>query len=142
VGPNADPDADGSSNFVEFALGGDPSQGGNRPKVFSFIADSNDAGTARELLLTIAVRAGNDGAGGTPVFSPTTGGTPTATVDGITYAVEGSTDLLNFNSPVSAVGTVTTGLPAAPTGYEYRTFRLDASDGLANRGFMRIRISP
>lgn len=141
VGPNADPDADGVSNFDEFALGGNPSQGGDRSKVFSLVADSNDAGTARELLLTIAVRAGNDGAGGNPIFSPTSGA-PTATIDGITYTIQGSTDLLNFDSPVSVVGTITTGLPTVPTGYEYRTFRLNASDGLPSRGFMRVQISP
>lgn len=141
VGPNADPDGDGVSNFDEFALGGNPAQGVDRSKVFTLIADSNDAGTARELLLTIAVRAGNDGAGGNPVFSPTSGN-PTATIDGITYTVQGSLDLLNFDSPVSVVGTIATGLPAAPTGYEYRTFRLNASDGLPSRGFMRVQISP
>ena len=141
VGPNADPDSDGATNFDEFALGGNPSQGSAGRKAFFLIADSSDAGTARELLLTIAVRAGNDGAGGNPVFSPTSG-TPTATIDGVTYAVQGSTDLLNFDSPVSVVATVTTGLPALPAGYEYRTFRLNVSDGLPNRGFMRVQISP
>ena len=141
VGPNADPDSDGVRSFDEFALGGNPSQGGDRSKVFSLVADSNDVGTARELLLTIAVRAGNDGPGGNPVFAPTSGN-PTATIDGITYTIQGSTDLLNFDSPVSVVGTVATGLPAAPAGYEYRTFRLNASDGLPSRGFMRVQISP
>ncbi|RYD65263.1 MAG: hypothetical protein EOP83_07740, partial [Verrucomicrobiaceae bacterium] len=141
VGPNADPDSDGASNFDEFALGGNPAQGGDGRKAFFLVADSNDVGTAKELLLTIAVRAGSDGAGGNPVFAPTSG-TPTATIDGVTYAVPGSTDLLNFDSPVSVVGTITTGLPALSAGYEYRTFRLNASDGLPGRGFMRVLITP
>jgi hypothetical protein len=37
---------------------------------------------------------------------------------------------------------VTTGLPAAPAGYEYRTFRLDASDGLPAKGFLRVQVTP
>jgi hypothetical protein len=142
VGPNADPDGDGSSNFDEFALSGNPASGSDQPKVFVIIADSNDAGTARELLITVAVRNGGDGIGGAPVFSPAAGGTPSATVNGITYTIEGSTDLINFQSPVSRVAPVTTGLPAVPSGYEYRTFRLDVSDGLGTRGFPRVRISP
>jgi hypothetical protein len=28
-----------------------------------------------------------------------------------------------------------------PAGYEYRSFRLDASDGLQGRGFLRVDVS-
>jgi hypothetical protein len=50
--------------------------------------------------------------------------------------------LASFSAPVSVVTPVTTGLPAAPAGYEYRTFRLDGSDGLPSTGFLRVQVSP
>lgn len=132
--PGFDKDQDGQSNSVEFALGGSPVSGSNNAKVYSLLADSSDAGTARELLLTIAVR------GGTPAFAGSP--SPTATHQGATYAIQGSANLANFTSAVSAVATVTTGLPAAPAGYEYRSFRLDSSDGLPSRGFLRVTVTP
>lgn len=138
VGPNADPDGDGNDNFQEFALGGDPASGSDGPRVFPLIADSNDAGTAEELLLTIAVRSG------TPAFLPASGGTPTATFDGVTYTVEGSLDLASFNQPVSVVATVPPPAPNStpPAGYTYRTFSLGGSDGLPARGFLRVDVTP
>ena len=134
VGPNADPDGDGSSNSLEFALGGAPDDGSNGPKVYHLTADSSDAGTANELLLTIAVL------NGTPVFAGTP--SPSATTQGYTYTVQGSTNLSSFTSPVSVVTPVTTGLPSAPSGYTYRTFSLDASNGLPSKGFLRVSVTP
>lgn len=136
VGPNADPDGDGSSNLLEFALGGDPASGSDGPRIHQIIADSSDAGTEEELLLTIAVR------NGTPGFLPQSGGLPTATHEGVTYTVEGSFDLASFDSPVSVVDPVTTGLPPAPAGYSYRTFSLAGSNGTPDRGFLRVRVTP
>ncbi|WP_035610360.1 autotransporter-associated beta strand repeat-containing protein [Haloferula sp. BvORR071] len=137
VGPNADPDGDGNSNALEFALGGTPNNGSSGPKVYNLIGDGNDAGTANELLLTIAVRSG------APVFAGAP--SPTAAKDGYTYTVQGSLNLAAFTSPVTVVTpVVTTGLPAAPAGYEYRTFSLTASDGLAqgSKGFLRVNVTP
>ena len=136
VGPNADADSDDSSNALEFALGGAPDSATNGPKVYHLVADSSDGGTANELLMTIAVR------NGTPVFAGSP--SPTATQDGYTYTVQGSTNLATFTSAVSVVTPVTTGLPAAPTGYTYRTFSLDSSEGLSspNRGFLRVSVTP
>lgn len=134
IGFAADPDKDGSSNALEFALGGSPNSGSNNPKVYSIIGDSSDVGTAKELLLTIAVRTG------TPAFlgSPS----PSATLDGITCTVQGTLDLGTFTSAVSVVTPVITGLPpSAPAGYEYRTFSLDVSNGVANKGFLRARVT-
>jgi autotransporter-associated beta strand protein len=139
IGTEADPDGDGQPNKIEFALGADPADGANNAKIYQFTEDSSDAGTAKELLLTIAVR---DGAGLNPVFSPAIGGSPTATQDGVTYTIQGGVDPVSFTGSVSVVNTVATGLPAAPAGYEYRTFSLDGSDGLPARGFMRVSITP
>jgi len=130
VGPAADPDHDGQANLIEFALGGDPAAAGGRARLSVLSSD----GISQKLLLTIAVRAG------TPAFSGTP--SPSATQDGVTYTVQGGLDMASFTSPVSAVApAVTTGLPAAPSGYEYRTFKLDASDGLPGTGFLRVRIT-
>lgn len=137
-GIGADPDGDGQQNRIEFALGGDPDDGGNNAKIYQLTEDSSDAGTAKELLLTIAIRTG---AGPNPVFAPAVGGNPTATVDGITYTIQGGADL-TFTGTVSVVDPVTVGLPAAPAGYQYRTFSLDGSDGLPSKGFMRVSITP
>lgn len=139
IGMEADPDDDNQPNKLEFALGSDPDDAGDTAKIYPLTEDSSDAGTAKELLLTIAVR---DGAGIDPVFAPATGGNPTASQDGVTYTIQGGIDLSSFTGTVSVVNTVSTGLPPAPTGYEYRTFSLDGSDGLPSKGFMRVSITP
>jgi hypothetical protein len=134
VGPTADPDGDGQPNSLEFALGGAPDNGSNNAKTAWFAADSSDAGSDKELLMTIAVRTG------TPAFvgSPS----PRATKDGFTVTVEGSTGLESFPTVVDAVTPVTTDLPAAPAGYEYRSFSLRGSNGLPTRGYLRVRVAP
>ena len=133
--PGDDPDSDGSTNAVEFALGSVPNSGSNRPKVYNLIADSSaDGDTTKELLLTIAVRSG------TPVFAGSP--SPTATQDGFTYTIQGSTTLGSFVTAAVPVTTVSTGLPAVPTGYEYRTFSLTGSNGTPTKGFLRVGITP
>jgi autotransporter-associated beta strand protein len=134
IGAAADPDGDGESNAMEFALGGTPNNGSSRARIHPLTLDSDDGGTDKELLLTIAVRSG------TPAFTGTP--SPAATHEGFTSSVQGSLGLASFSAPVSVVTPVTTGLPAAPAGYEYRTFRLDGSDGLPSTGFLRVQVSP
>lgn len=138
IGMEADPDGDGESNQLEFALGGAPGHAGDNARIHVFTEDGSDPGIAKELLMTIAVRAG-EGAG--PVFSPLAGGNPTATQDGVTYTIQGGADF-EFTGTVSVVDPVTTGLAAPPAGYVYRTFRLDGSDGLPGRGFLRVVVGP
>lgn len=134
IGTAADPDGDGQPNGLEFALGGAPNSGSNNAKVYHLEEDTADAGSAKELLLTIAVRSGAPAFAGSP--------SPTSTHDGATYTIQGSTDLATFATPVSVVAPVTTGLPAAPAGYVYRTFSLDGSDGLPSKGFLRVNVTP
>jgi hypothetical protein len=76
---------------------------------------------------------------GAPAFD----GSPSraASFNGYTYKVTGGTDFGAFDSAVSIVTPLTTDLPQAPAGYEYRTFRLDISDGLQARGFLRVDVS-
>ncbi len=132
--PENDADHDGSSNLLEFALNGNPNDSSDSGMIASRVIDSSPP-PGDDLSLIIAVR---DGA----IF---TGGT--ATVDGITYSVEGST---GFNFPSSAISSsgpsdtapAGTGLPALTgTAWEYHTFKLDASEGLTERGFLRVRVA-
>lgn len=133
VGKDADPDGDGSNNLAEFALNGDPDNGADNG--YQAIAtEDTDADTLKELTLTIAVRK----FGGSPVFS----GSPlTATSDGVKYTIEGSLDLVFSTSPASEA-TPATGPGGLPADYEYRRFRLDASEGLAGKGFLRVKTEP
>lgn len=134
--PGFDKDSDGQKNLVEFALGGSPISGSNNAKVFSLVVDSSaDVDTIAESLLTIAVRIG------TPAFTGSP--SPTATYDGVTYIIEGSTTLSSFPVAVTPVTLVAPPAPNAtpPAGYEYRTFSLSGSNGLGNKGFLRVKVS-
>ncbi|MEP4078359.1 sulfatase [Haloferula sp.] len=136
--PGEDPDKDGVSNLREFALNGDPTNGSNSGAVHSTTTDA-DGDTQKELVLTIAVRNGS----GSPNFNSGASGEQTATVDGVVYSVEGSLDLVSFTSAVSeATPPVLGPLSPLPTGWEYRTFRLDASQGLpaGSLGFMWVGV--
>lgn len=132
--PGDDPDGDGSSNLLEFALGGTPNSGNDKPKVYHMEADGSvDAGTNKELLMTVAVR------GSTPAFlgSPS----PTASKDGVSYMIQGSTDLTGFTAGVTVVNVVAPlSNPNPPAGYEYRTFSLNGSDTLPGKGFLRVKV--
>lgn len=134
IGATADPDKDGQSNSLEFALGGSPSSPTNNAKMYTFAVDSSaDLDTTPELVLTIAVRSGTPAFMGNP--------SPSATQDGFTVTVEGSVNLDSFPTTATPVTPVTTDLPPAPTGYEYRSFALAGSNGLTSRGFLRVRVS-
>jgi hypothetical protein len=83
-------------------------------------------------VLTFAARAGTN-------FH----GTATATFDGVKYTVRGSLDLQEFTAGVTEVvpPIVPAGWPAAGGGYQYHTFRLNASTGLPGKGFLRLELS-
>ncbi len=128
---DADPDKDGNDNLAEFAFNGNPLSGSDHGYLRSATEDTN-ADTFKELTLTLAVR----NVSGAPVFTGTP--SPSASVDGITYTIEGSLGLIFPGSAVTETA-APTGLPALPSGWEYRRFRLDASSGLPDRGFLRAR---
>jgi hypothetical protein len=136
--PEDDPDGDGANNLREFALKGDPSNGSSNG-LFSILLQDTAAPAGNELTLVIAVR---DGA----AFAAGTSGIQAATVaaDQLTYAIEGST---NVAFPSAAVGHVSVsdtaaGLPdLTGSAWEYHTFRLDASEGLPGKGFLRAKIT-
>ncbi len=132
----SDPDGDGVKNIVEFALNGNPTSGSNNGLTSTLIQDAS-APTGDELTYTFAVR---DGA----TFTSGVGGSQTATVDGVVYTVQGSVDLSGFASAVSVIGSASDTAPGLPsladTAWEYRTFKLDASEGLGGKGFLRVKI--
>jgi len=133
-GPSDDPDGDGATNLEEFAFGGNPADSANKGFVFGIQADSNDAGTAKEMILTIAVRNGvTFSTPGNPAVSD-------ATVDGLNYAIQGSTDLIHWTATVTPVPLINPGLPTLPAGYQYVSFSLNGSDGLPGKGFLRAQV--
>jgi autotransporter-associated beta strand protein len=125
--PTGDPDADGVNNLAEFAFNGDPLNGADNG--YRLGQPTNVPSIGNALILTFATRAGADFGTG-----------PTATADGVSYTVQGSLDLDAFTSPVTKVtpAIVPPGWPAVGD-YEYHTFRLDASTGLAGKGFLRVK---
>lgn len=130
-----DPDGDGVSNLAEFAFRGNPLSCSEQGIVRNFTADGGDADSDKELILTLAIRKGNSAAfSGSPL---------TLVVDDLTYTVEGSADLASFVGAVSEVSPpITMGLPdlSADPDYEYRSFSLDASNGLNGVGFLRAKV--
>ncbi|BCX48157.1 hypothetical protein HAHE_20650 [Haloferula helveola] len=131
--PGADPDGDGIDNIGEYGFDGDPTDGANNGKVFLVIADGDDnPDTDPDLILTVAVRS-------TVVF---TGGAPaTGSADGVDYSIEGSLDLSSFTETVNveSVAIPPAGAPTPNAGWEYRSFSLDGSSGLPDKGFLRAR---
>ncbi|MEI7907994.1 MAG: carboxypeptidase-like regulatory domain-containing protein [Verrucomicrobiota bacterium] len=133
AGAGDDPDHDGRTNLQEFAFNGNPLSGTDNGQVHLFTKDVN-SDSLSELVLTIAVRDSATAFAGTP--------SPSLSVDGITYTIEGSRDLGSFLIEVEEVATpVTDGLPAAGTGYQYHSFRLQGSVGSPATGFIRAMVT-
>lgn len=119
--PGADPDGDGLSNIAEFIMGGTaPNSSGaaNRPVV---------AVISGHLTYSLLVPSGATFAG-----SPS----PASTVQGVEVAVGGSLDLAAFAQSVEETA-INPGLPGAPSGYEWHTFRLSDPISGQVRGFLR-----
>lgn len=126
---SADPDHDGRSNLMEFALDGDPTSSANDGKIRSAVGLDN------VLTITLPVRLGASfTAGGDLVSAP---------VDGVIYKIQGSTDLSDFvtTNVTEVIPALTSGMPNLTTGWEYRTFRLPGTTSSNPRGFLRAVIS-
>jgi autotransporter-associated beta strand protein len=132
-GKNDDPDGDGATNLAEFAFDGDPLDGSDNAKVFVFTAESSDLDTDDDLILTVAVRKDAPAFAGTP--------SPSSTVEGVTYTIEGSLDLDTFTQGATPVDPITTDLPTTGADYEYRSFKLVGSEGLSGAGFLRAKVT-
>jgi len=129
--PAGDFDKDGIPNIREFAFGGSPVSASDNGQEQIRTVDAN-SDTLRDYTLTVEVRSGAN-------FTAS-GNKLTATVDGITYTIEGSLDLVTFESPVSEV-TPTLGTGSPKAGYVFKTFRLNAGNGLTGKGFIRAGAS-
>jgi hypothetical protein len=131
-GKDQDPDGDGATNLQEFALGGNP-QSATNPGISS--AKLRDQGGSPALTFTLAVRTGAS-------FTAGPDNTRVATIDGITYRIEGSTDLATWTNTITeVVPALTDGLPAAPpSGYEYHSFRTAGPVSTTPREFIRANV--
>ena len=129
--PEQDADGDGSCNLLEFALGGDPLSPTDRGVCRQVrLAGGDNAG----VVLTLATLVG-------AAFTCGQNGTLVATLNGISYEIEGSTDLVAWNVDITEVAAATDGLPAAPAGYEYHSFTASGMAGTPPEVFMRVRVS-
>ena len=125
--PEGDFDKDGVPNIREFAFGGSPVSASDNGQQQLRTVDAN-GDSQGDLTLTVEVRSG-------ATFTPS-GNKLTATQDGVIYTIEGSLDLVTFESAVSEV-TPTLGTGSPKSGYVFKTFRLNASAGLNGKGFIR-----
>jgi beta-glucanase (GH16 family) len=124
--PAGDPDGDGASNLMEFALNGNPAS----PAITNKLRSRMEEVSSEPLLvLTLPVREG-------AVF----GGSPakSAVVGALQYTIEGTTDLNAFDQGVIEIPARADGMPELDAGWTYRSFTLD---GAASKGFLRARIA-
>jgi fibronectin-binding autotransporter adhesin len=133
--PAVDPDNDGRTNNMEFALNGNPASPADNGKMAVSTADSSDAGTDSELTLTLAVR---DGA----VVGAGPDGSITLTVDEIVYTIQGSGNLVDWNKTITEITPASTLTPAASPGWTARTFQVTDSTGLPDSRYIRVNIAP
>ena len=130
--PTADPDGDGVTNLAEFGFGGDPSNPSDKGIRQVQTVDAN-GDTLKDLTLTLEVRSGS-------TFSASGSTLVSGTVDTVTYTIQGSADLVNWNSTVSEV-TPSLGSSSPKAGYVFKTFRLNAGNGLTGKGFLRAAVT-
>jgi hypothetical protein len=128
----ADPDNDGANNLEEFAFGGNPANGSDSGTGQVLTVDAN-GDTLKDITLTLRVRSG-------ATFSVSGNDLVSAPVDELTYRIEGSTDLATWDSAVSEV-IPSLGAGSPGTGYVFKTFRLNAGNGLPGKGFLRASVS-
>jgi autotransporter-associated beta strand protein/T5SS/PEP-CTERM-associated repeat protein len=129
-----DPDGDGRSNLVEFALNDDPLSGRSSGKVVGQVAPVDGV---LSLVLSLPVR-------GTPAFSGDTEKV-SEVVDSMTYTIQGSASLVDWNLAVSEVLgadkiAIEESLPPLDAGWTYRTFKAPNPVGQSSSDFLRAVI--
>lgn len=133
AGPHADPDGDGRTNLMEYALDGEPLLGMDDGKLVTAVTEIPDQGEG--LVVTLPVRAGAVFAGGSRKISDE--------IDGMVYVIEGSETRVDFQAMnfTEVQGVSTAGLPMLSTGWEYRSFRAEGSPETA-REALRVKVEP
>ena len=130
----ADPDGDGLTNLEEFALDGDPANGGATGKVRSRI---ETVGGEQALVITLPVRAG-----ATFDNVPGPGLDATVAADDVVYLIQGSNNLTTFDQGVSEIPVSAADMPAlSSAAWTYRTFRLNgAIPARGAKGFLSVTV--
>lgn len=144
----SDPDKDGVTNNLEFALSGNPTIGSSMGVSVGQMATAD--GDSNVLTFTIAVLVTDPVAQTPAVFAATPapdGNRMTTTVQGITYTVEASNNLSDWGvSKVTEVtdfeelGAIQEFLPSPETGWSYKTFRTDGSAPSDSPDFIRVKV--
>jgi hypothetical protein len=112
---------------MEFALGTNPANSSSRPSNPPVISDVDGS---KYLTITTLVRAGAQFAGSSP----------SASIDGIDYVIEGGQNLTIFNSEVVSMASPA-GLPTPPADYEFKSFRLATPISASPKAFLRVKVS-
>lgn len=134
--PGADPDQDGTTNLLEFALGSDPTSGAATGMRFARMATVE--GTPNVLTFTIAARTG--------ASFTADGNRQQAAIDGISYLIEASNTVSDWSTPVVTAVTgddataIQITLPVPPAGWTYQTFRTDGSAPGDASDFIRVGV--
>ncbi|CAA7069612.1 right-handed parallel beta-helix repeat-containing protein [Lentimonas sp. CC11] len=129
--PTDDPDGDQRTNLEEFAFDSDPNDATNDGKIQHTIETFAIRGEEIDLfILTLPVRDG----------ATFTGNPLSATIDGITYTIEGSLDLQSFDQSVITAPALQN-TPALTTGWIYQGFTLGNDTSSQSKGFLRVTIS-
>jgi len=139
-GATQDADDDGAKNLAEFAFNGNPNSGADQGRIYSF---ERDFGGAKAMVLTVAVLKTTD------AFTSADSPVGTNAAAGITYTIQGSNDLSFPNVKVVPLSPAVVFPPTSPpympdldaTDYEYRSFKLDGSEGLPTKGFLRAMVT-
>ncbi|MCW1922223.1 hypothetical protein OKA05_06640 [Luteolibacter arcticus] len=135
--PGSDPDRDGVSNLLEFALNGNPNSGSSTGLSFGKMAIVE--GVPNVLTLTVAVR-------GDAVFSPDGNRMTSDPVDGVTYTIEASSNLGTWgNLEVTEVNNedsffIQEDFPEPDAGWVYKTFRTPGAAGANTKAFIRAGV--
>ena len=134
--PSADPDQDGQSNLVEFALNSTALSGASSGKMAGKIGS---VGGQQALTITLPVRS-------TVSFTGTT--ELTGAADGVLYRIQASDGLNLWNLAVTEVTgadatAIQSGLPTPlPAGWAYRTFRSPGTISGDPTDFLRVVVEP
>ena len=129
----ADPDGDGRTNLMEFALDSDPLASTEDEKISTTLCVTPDDENA--LVITLPVRTGAVFPGSGPMVSNA--------IDGVIYTVEGSADPSEFGGLALAEiePLDVEAMPELPAGWEYRSFRTESATD-AETGSLRVRVDP
>ena len=129
-GKEADPDGDGKTNLLEFALNSNPTtgQGSGEEKTSSNVATVSGSPAA---IFTLPVRTGTLFNGATELVGDK---------DGVRYRIQASTDLLTWTLNVDEVTPAVPNAAPLDSGWEYRTFRVPGPVGSAAKVFFRAVI--